>query len=73
MRMPERRLRRLEVGLWPPPETAESRRLHQVVLDIRRRRAARLGLPEPERVPARASRVRSRNEALLAHQRAAEA
>ena len=51
MRVLERRLRRLEVGLLPPPETAESRRLHEVVLDIRRRRAARLGLPEPEDVP----------------------
>jgi hypothetical protein len=30
----------------------ESRRLHEVVLDIRRRRAARLGLPEPKDVPA---------------------
>jgi hypothetical protein len=46
----EKRLRRLEAGLLPPPETAESRRLHQIVLDIRRRRAARLGLPEPENV-----------------------
>jgi len=56
MRVRERRLRRLEVGLLPPPETAESRRLHEIVLDIRRRRAARLGLPEPEDVPAPASR-----------------
>jgi hypothetical protein len=52
MRVLERRLRRLEEGLLPPPETEESRRLHEVVLDIRRRRAARLGLPEPEDVPA---------------------
>ena len=51
MRALDRRLRRLEVGLLPPPETAESRRLHEVVLDIRRRRAARLGLPEPEDLP----------------------
>ena len=51
MRVLERRLRRLEEGLLPPPETEESRRLHEVVLDIRRRRAARLGLPEPEDVP----------------------
>jgi hypothetical protein len=48
MRALERRLRRLEGGLLPPPETEESRRLHEVVMDIRRRRAARLGLPEPQ-------------------------
>jgi len=52
MRVLERRLRRLEVGLLPSAETAESRRFHEVVLDIRRRRAARLGLPEPKEVPA---------------------
>ena len=51
MRVLERRLRRLELGLLPPVETEESRRLHEIVLDIRRRRAARLGLPEPEDVP----------------------
>jgi len=51
MRSLDRRLRRLEVGLLPPPETAESRRIHELVLDIRRRRAARLGLPEPDDVP----------------------
>jgi hypothetical protein len=28
--------------------------MHQVVMDIRRRRAARLGLPEPEDIPATA-------------------
>jgi hypothetical protein len=39
------------VGLLPPAETAESRRSHETVLDIRRRRAARLALPEPEDVP----------------------
>jgi hypothetical protein len=33
-----RRLRKLEVDLLPPPETAESRRLNEVVRDIRRRR-----------------------------------
>ena len=48
MRVLERRLRRLEVGLLPPLETAASRRAHQIVLDIRRRRAERLGLPEPD-------------------------
>jgi hypothetical protein len=48
----EKRLRRLEIGLLPPPETAESRRVHELVLDILRRRAARLGLPEPQDVPA---------------------
>jgi hypothetical protein len=52
MRVLEKRLRRLEIGLLPPPETAESRRVHEIVLDIRRRRAARLGLSEPEDVPA---------------------
>jgi len=52
MRVLERRLRRLEGRLLPPPETAESRRVHEVVMDIRRRRAARLGLPEPKDVPA---------------------
>jgi hypothetical protein len=56
MRVLERRLRRLEEGLLPPVETEESRRLHEVVQDIRRRRAARLGLPEPEDVPAPAFR-----------------
>jgi hypothetical protein len=51
MRVLERRLRELEVGLLPPAETAESRRLHEIVLGIRRARAARLGLPEPEEIP----------------------
>jgi len=51
MRVLERRLRRLEVGLLPTAETAESRRLHEIVMDIRRARAARLGLPEPEDDP----------------------
>jgi hypothetical protein len=52
----EKRLRRLEVGLLAPTETEESRRLHEIVLDIRRRWAASLGLPVPEDVPAPASR-----------------
>jgi len=39
------------VGLLPEAETAEYRRLHEIALDIRRRRAARQGLPEPEDVP----------------------
>jgi hypothetical protein len=51
MRVLERRLRRLEEGLLPPAETEESRRLHEIVLDIQRRRAARLGLPDPEDDP----------------------
>lgn len=51
MRVLEKRLRRLQVGLLPPPETAESRRLHEIILEARRRRAARLGLPMPEDVP----------------------
>jgi len=45
MRVLERRLRRGEVGPLPPVETA---RLHEIVLDLRRRRAARLGLRKPE-------------------------
>ena len=56
MRVLERRLRKLEEGLLPPPETEESRRVHEIVLDIRRRRAARLGLPEPEDAPEPAYR-----------------
>ncbi len=51
MRMLQKRLHRLEEGLLPPAETAESRRVHELVMDIQRRRAARLGLPEPEDVP----------------------
>ena len=51
MRMLQRRLRRLEEGLLHPAETAESRRVQELVMDIRRRRAARLGRPEPEDVP----------------------
>jgi hypothetical protein len=51
MRVLERRLRKLEDGLLPPAETAESRRLREVVLDIRRRRAARLGIPVEEDGP----------------------
>jgi hypothetical protein len=47
MRVLDKRLRRLEVRLLPPAETDESRRMHEVVMDIRRRRAARLGLPVP--------------------------
>ena|ERR1700722_1804682 len=46
-----RRLCRLEKALLPPVETEASRRSHEAVLDIRRRRAARLGLPAPEDVP----------------------
>jgi len=56
MRVLERRLRKLEEGLLPPPETEESRRLHEIVMDIRRRRAARLGIPVEEDVPAPAFR-----------------
>lgn len=44
MRVLERRLRRLEVGLLPPPETAD------VYSDVACR-AAKLGLPEPEDDP----------------------
>jgi hypothetical protein len=81
MRVLERRLRRLEVGNLHPPETAESRRLHEIVLGIRRARTARLGLseleedPEPvykpgmsmaEVIRASRERWRSRNEATQA-------
>jgi hypothetical protein len=56
MRVLERRLRRLEIGLLPAAETEESRDLHERVLNIRRRRAARLGLPAPEDIRAPAFR-----------------
>ena len=52
MRVLDRRLRKLEEGLLPPAETAESRRLHEIVQDIRRRRVARLGIPVEEDGPA---------------------
>jgi hypothetical protein len=55
MRVLAKRLRRLEI-LLPQAETGESRQAHELVLDIRRQRAARLGLPEPEDVPAPAFR-----------------
>ncbi len=51
MRLLEKRLRRLEMSLLPSAETGAPRRVDEMVLDIRRRRAARLGLPEPEDVP----------------------
>lgn len=51
MRALEKRLRRLEVGLLPSAENEESRRLLEIVRDIRRRRAERLGLPAPEDDP----------------------
>jgi hypothetical protein len=51
MRVLVRRLRKLEEGLLPPAETAESRRVHEIVMDMRRARAARLGIPEPEDDP----------------------
>jgi hypothetical protein len=56
MRVLERRLRRLEEGLLPPVGTAESRRVHQLALEVQRSRAARLGLPVPYDVPAVAFR-----------------
>ena len=46
-----RRIRRLEEKLAPPAATAESKRIHDIILGIQRRRAARLGLPIPEEVP----------------------
>ena len=56
MRVLERRLHKLEVGLLPAAESPESRCLYEIVLDIRRRRADRLALPEPEDVPEPAYR-----------------
>jgi hypothetical protein len=43
--------------LWPPAETAESRRQRETVLDTLRRRAARLSLPMPEDIPVQESRI----------------
>jgi len=51
MRGLEKRLRKLEEGMLPTPEDAESRRVLDAVLDMERRRAARLGLPPPEDDP----------------------
>ena len=51
MRAVVRRLRRLEEGLLAPVETEALRRDHEIVLDIRRRRAERLGLPAPDDIP----------------------
>jgi len=48
MRVLERRLRKLEQGMLPAAENAESRRVLDAVLDMQRRRAASLGLPAPE-------------------------
>jgi hypothetical protein len=56
MKSIDRRLRRLEVGLLPPPETDDSRCFHEAVQEILRRRAERLGLSEPENIPARSFR-----------------
>jgi hypothetical protein len=50
MRVLERRLRRLEEGFLPPAETAASRRVYEMLLNIRRRRAERRGLPVAEEV-----------------------
>jgi len=69
MRVLEKRLRRLEVGLLAPTETEESRRLHEVVLDIRRRRAARLGIPEPKYDPEHNWRCMSHADTILAARR----
>src|ERR1017187_3238882 len=51
MRTMIRRLRRLGEQWLPPAETAESRRLREVVLGIRLARAARLGIPVEEDGP----------------------
>jgi len=50
MKSTDGRLRRLETRLLPPPETAESRELREIIAEAGRR-AARLGLPEPEDEP----------------------
>jgi hypothetical protein len=74
MRVLDKRLRRLEGRLLPPAETEESRRLHEVVMDIRRRRAARLGLSEPEEyVPEPGWRGMSLADIILAARRRKEA
>ncbi len=51
-----RRVRRLEQRLLAPVETEASRRAREMVLDIRRHRAERLGLPVPDDVPEPAYR-----------------
>jgi hypothetical protein len=48
MRVLERRLRRLEVGLLPPAQTESSRLYCEAMLGISRNRAHRLGLPVPD-------------------------
>ena len=50
MRVLDRRLRRLEEGLLPPPETAESRRVGGIAFAIRRARA-RASLGTARRAP----------------------
>lgn len=82
MRVLEKRLRRLEVGLLPPAETEASRLYYDTVLAIARNRARMRGDPLPDEVPglewtrqmsslgeiilAARERWRSRNEAELA-------
>ena len=73
MKSVSKRLRRREVGLLPPAETEESRRLHEVVLDIRRRRAARLGVPVQDDVPEPGWRGMSLAETILVARRREEA
>jgi hypothetical protein len=51
MRVLERRLRRLEVGLLPPAETEASRLYYEAALTMSRNRARRLGQPLPDEVP----------------------
>lgn len=50
MRVLERRLRRLEVGLLPQGETEASRIYHETVLTISRNRARMRGEPLPVEV-----------------------
>jgi len=51
MRALDKRLRKLEVGLLPPGQTESSRMYCEVMLEVSRNRARRLGLPMPDSVP----------------------
>jgi hypothetical protein len=59
MKVIEKRLRWLERGLLLPVETEASRRAYDLVLEIRRRRAKRLGLPVPDDPPRLEGRLRT--------------
>lgn len=51
MRVLDKRLRRLEVGLLPSGQTQSSRLYCEAMLEVSRNRAYRLGLPMPDSVP----------------------